>query len=65
MTARTHQQAMCMEAAERDIRAAMNASTVDSIFAAAAQTPAMQFLERNSAAIDAIRAARIAEGGVL
>jgi hypothetical protein len=65
MTARTRTEAACLQAAERDIRTAAMTGTLDRIWRDAEQTPAMQFLKRNEAAIDAIRAARIAEGGVL
>ena len=64
MTARTRQAALCMDssiaALPRHIPDAFERMTER-----AAQTSAMQWLEHNSAAIDAIRAARIAEGGVL
>ena len=61
MTARTRQAALCMEAAERDLRAMATVDVIDSIFSAASQTPGMQFLSRNAAAIDRIRAERLAE----
>ena len=61
MTARTRQAALCMEAAERDMRAMATGAVIDSIFAAASQTPGMQFISRNAAAIDRIRAERLAE----
>ena len=65
-TARTRQAALCMEAAERDMRAlAMGhqlGDALDGIFAAASQTPGAQFIRNNTAAIADIRAARINEG---
>ena len=63
MTARTRQAALCMEAAERDLRAMATVDVIDSIFSAASQTPGAQFLTRNAAAIDRIRAERLAEEG--
>lgn len=61
MTARTRQSALCMEAADAAYRAKATGAVLDSIFAAAQQTPGAQFLSRNTAAIDRIRAERLAE----
>ena len=63
MTARTRQAALCMEAADAAYRAMATGAVIDSIFAAASQAPGMQFLSRNAAAIDRIRAERLAEEG--
>jgi len=63
---RTRTAALCLEAAERDMRAqAMGnqlGNALDGIFSAAATTDNAQWFERNTAAIAEIRAARIAEG---
>lgn len=61
MTARTTQAALCMEAADATYRAKATGAVIESIFAAASQTPGMQFLSRNAAVIDRIRAERMAE----
>lgn len=65
MTARTRQAALCLEAAERDIRAMQTGMVLDGICRAASQTPGAQFLQRNAAVIAQIRAERLAEGGEL
>ena len=61
MSARTRTEALCLEAAERDMRTMAMGNLLGRINAAAEQTPAMQFLKRNEAVIAEIRAARIAE----
>lgn len=52
MTARTRQAAVCLEAAERDIRAMQTGMVLDGLHRAASQTPGAQFLQHNSALID-------------
>jgi len=66
MTARTRSTTLCLEAAERDMRALTMGNQlggmIDGILTAAATTDNAQWFERNAAAIAEIRAARIAEG---